>query len=96
MLEKCSYAEIEEHVFTMHKLSLRNDIYFIGKLKSKSTGMDSNQRKRQRCTYSYDDRDVCKEKVLVFHDIGEKHLKYLVKHVKLNGSKVPWYHRQQT
>ena len=35
--------------------------------------------------YSYDDREVCKEAFLVLHDIGEKHLKNLVKDMKLNG-----------
>ena len=80
------YAEIEEHVFTMRELSRgEKDMYIIGKLKSKGTGMDSSQRKRQRYMYSYDDREVCKEAFLVLHDIGEKHLKNLVKHVKLNG-----------
>nr|XP_022337269.1 uncharacterized protein LOC111133299 [Crassostrea virginica] len=61
------------------------DMYIIGKLQSKGTGMDSSQRKRQRYMYSYDDREVCKEAFLVLHDIGEKHLKNLGKHVKLNG-----------
>ena len=84
--EKFLYAEIEEHIFTMRELSRgEKDMYIIGKLKSKGTGMDSSQRKRQRYMYSYDDREVCKEAFLVLHDIGEKHLKNLVKHVKLNG-----------
>ena len=47
--EKFLYAEIEEHIFTMRELSRgEKDMYIIGKLKSKGTGMDSNQRKRQR------------------------------------------------
>ena len=33
ILEKLSYVEIEEHVFTMRELSRREDIYFFGKLK---------------------------------------------------------------
>ncbi|XP_056016758.1 uncharacterized protein LOC125653193 [Ostrea edulis] len=61
------------------------DMYIMGKLKSKSTGIDRSQRKRQRYIYNYDDREVCIEAFLIMHDIGEKHLKNLAKHMKLNG-----------
>ena len=44
-------------------------------------------RKRQRVTYSYafDHRTLCKKAFLFTHDIGEKQLKNMVKHLKLNG-----------
>lgn len=80
--ENFTYVEIEEHIFTMRELSRdEKDMYIMGKLKSNSTGIDTSQRKRQRYIYNYDDREVCKEAFL----IGEKHLKNLAKHMKLNG-----------
>lgn len=37
--EKCSYAEIEKHVFTMRELSqCEKDVYIIGKIKRKVPG----------------------------------------------------------
>ena len=37
--EKCSYAEIEKHVFTMRELSrCQKDVYIIGKIKRKVPG----------------------------------------------------------
>ena len=43
--------------------------------------------KRQRITYNYafDHRQVCKNAFIFLHDIGEKQLKNMVKHLKVNG-----------
>ena len=49
--------------------------------------------KRQRITYNYafDHREVCKKAFQFLHDIGEKQLKNMVKHLKVNGP-VPIVH----
>lgn len=57
------------------------DMYIMGKLKCKSTGIDTSDKKRQRYMYSFDDREVCKVAFLLMHDLGEKQLKNLLKHL---------------
>ena len=49
--------------------------------------------KQQRITYNYafDHREVCKKAFQFLHDIGEKQLKNMVKHLKVNGP-VPIVH----
>ena len=49
--------------------------------------------KRQRITYNYafDHRQVCKKAFIFLHDIGEKQLKNMSRHLKINGL-VPFVH----
>ena len=63
----------------------------MGKPKSRSTDSVSSRHdaKRQRYEYSFDDREVFQDAFLFLHDIGEKCLKNLVKHMKTNGIKPP-------
>lgn len=48
------------------------DMYIMGKLKCKSTGIDTSDKKRQRYMYSFDDREVCKVGFLIMHDLKMK------------------------
>ena len=87
-MSKFSFHEIHDHICSMRELSKEErDMYIMGKIKSRSTGSVSSRHdaKRQRYEYSFDDREVCKDAFLFLHDIGEKYLKNLVKHMKTNG-----------
>lgn len=88
-MSKFTSEEISNHIYSMRELSKdEKDMYIMGKLKSKSTGLSSrHDAKRQRYTYNFDDREVCKDAFLFLHDIGEKYFKNLVKHMKTNGIK---------
>lgn len=78
--------EIYMHILQMRELtSEEKDMYLIGKLKCKGIEGNGNEEKRKRYMYSFDDRDVCKSVFLFSHDIGEKSLKNLQKHMKTNG-----------
>ena len=85
-MDKIPFDEISDHVLLMRELSREEkDMYIMGKLKSKGTGTNTESSKRKRFAYCYDDREVCKEVFLISHDIGEKYLKNLIKHMKENG-----------
>ena len=87
-MSKFSFHEIHDHICSMRELSKEErDMYIMGKIKSRSTGSVSSRHdaKRQRYEYSFDDREVCKDAFLFLHDIGEKYLKNIVKHMKTNG-----------
>ena len=85
-MDKIPFDEISDHVLLMRELSKdEKDMYIMGKLKSKGTGTNTESSKRKRFAYCYDDREVCKEVFLISHDIGEKYLKNLIKHMKENG-----------
>lgn len=84
--DQFQYEEIKDHLLTMRALSRdEKDMYIMGKLKCKSTGIDTSDKKRQRYMYSFDDREVCKVAFLIMHDLGEKQLNNLLKHLKMNG-----------
>ncbi|XP_056002594.1 uncharacterized protein LOC130049247 isoform X2 [Ostrea edulis] len=89
-ISNISFEEISHHIYSMRELSKEEkDMYIMGKLKSKSYGGGSSRRdaKRQRYEYNFDDREVCTDVFLFLHDIGEKHFKNLVKHMKTHGIK---------
>ncbi|KAK3082426.1 hypothetical protein FSP39_014609 [Pinctada imbricata] len=92
-LERIGHNEIYEHILSMRDVSKEEkEMYIMGKLKTKGTGSKTeSEGKRKRYIYSFDDREVCKEVFLLAHDIGEKILKNLVKHLKENGP-VPRQH----
>lgn len=71
--DQFQYEEIKDHIPTMRALSRdEKDMYIMGKVKCKSTGIDTSDKKRQRYMYSFDDREVCKVVFLIMHDLMAK------------------------
>ena len=102
--EKCSsFFDIDEvyqlHL-NFHEMSKNGKCMLIlGKLHIMVRAGESTSHahtkggKQQRITYSYvfDHRQVCKQAFMFLNDIGEKQLKHMAKHLKLNGS-IPLVH----
>lgn len=83
--DKIQYEEIKDHILTMRELTRdEKDMFIMGKLTCRNSGMDTSDKKRQRYIYSFADREVCKVAFLIIHDLSEKQLK-LLKHLKMNG-----------
>jgi hypothetical protein len=86
--------EVYQLLLNFHEMSKEEKCMFIlGKLHvmSRAGELTSHARKkgdkRQRVTFSYafDHRQVCKQAFMFLHDLGEKQLKNIAKHLKSNG-----------
>jgi hypothetical protein len=69
-ISKFSSEENSHHIYCMRELCSKV-------LVTDLQDMTQNDR--------FDDREVCKDTFLFLHDIGEKHFKHFVKHMKING-----------
>lgn len=96
--DRCLIAFDTDEVYQLHLNFLemskeQKQMLILGKLHVLSRAGETTAHarkkggKRQRITYSYafDHRPVCKAAFLFLHDIGEKQLKNIAKHLKTNG-----------
>ena len=84
--QKLDASVIFDHILSMRELTKsEHDLYIMGKLTVKPSGSATVEVKRKRYAYNFSGQEVCKNCFLYVHNMGEKRLKNLIKHVSTEG-----------
>ena len=90
-----SQAQIFDHILNIREMEKgEKDLYIMGTLVSNSTDSLNKRRgprKQSHFSYRFDGKGIYREVYKIVFDIGEKHLRNILKHMKTNGT-VPRTH----